>query len=25
VHTGLTSDPAAEASRLLAGLVRRPA
>ena len=25
VHTGLTSDPAAEASRLLAALVRRPA
>lgn len=25
VHTGLTSDPAAEASRLLATLVRRPA
>jgi Protein of unknown function (DUF3037) len=24
VHTGLTSDPAAEASRLLAALVRRP-
>ena len=25
VHTGLTIDPAAEASRLLAALVRRPA
>ena len=25
VHTGLTTDPAAEASRLLARLVRRPA
>ncbi len=25
VHTGLTTDPAAEASRLLATLVRRPA
>ncbi len=24
VHTGLTSDPAAEATRLLAALVRRP-
>jgi hypothetical protein len=24
VHTGLTTDPAAEASRLLAALVRRP-